>query len=304
MMKRWAAVLGGCLALATVGAAAAGVKIATYNVENYVATNRLTEAGYRKDYPKAEAAKAALRTVIRELDADVLVLQEMGPRPYLDELQRDLATQGTAYPVAVLLEAADPDRHLAVLARVQLARVRPHVDLRFRYFDGTEQVKRGLLEVVLASPAGDVTLWAVHLKSRYTDREDDLLSNRRRAGEAMAIREFIRQQGRDRAGERFLILGDFNDGKGSAAVRYLSRRGAQTTAHLLPAADSRGEVWTHFYHQNDTYTRVDHILVSPALRPAMREETARIHDSPAVLEASDHRPVSVMLDCEVTRLDG
>ena len=93
-MRRVARWLG-CLALAAVSASAAGLEIAIYNVENYVAADRLTDAGYRKDYPKPETAKSALRTVIRELDADVLVLQEMGPRPYLEELQRDLATQFT-----------------------------------------------------------------------------------------------------------------------------------------------------------------------------------------------------------------
>ena len=68
--------------------------MATYNIENYVSTNRMTEAGYRKDYPKPESEKRALRTVLRALNADVLVLQEMGPRAYLDELQRDLKAEG------------------------------------------------------------------------------------------------------------------------------------------------------------------------------------------------------------------
>ena len=81
--------------------------MATYNIENYVSTNRMTEAGYRKDYPKPESEKRALRTVMRALDADVLVLQEMGPRAYLDELQRDLKAEGLDYPHVALAEAAD-----------------------------------------------------------------------------------------------------------------------------------------------------------------------------------------------------
>ena len=96
------------------------------------------------------------------------------------------------------------------------------------------------------------------------------------------------------------------DDPGRASLGFIDDDGEarpHRVAHVLPAVDSRGEVWTHFYRQNDTYSRVDHILVSPALRPAMREETGRIHDSPAVLVASDHRPVSVTLDCEGVRLD-
>ena len=90
--------------------------VASYNVENYLATNRMVEGTYRQDYPKPEAAKQALRAVIRALNADVIALEEMGPRPYLDELQRDLAREGLAYPHAELLEAADVRRRLSLVA--------------------------------------------------------------------------------------------------------------------------------------------------------------------------------------------
>ena len=54
---------------------AESLTIATYNLENYGPADRMTEAGFRKDYPKPEAQKRALRGVIRGLNADVLVLQ-------------------------------------------------------------------------------------------------------------------------------------------------------------------------------------------------------------------------------------
>ncbi|MCC6414908.1 MAG: hypothetical protein IT582_03240 [Opitutaceae bacterium] len=174
--------------------AADELTIATYNIENYVAADRMTGQGYRKDYPKPEVAKAALRVVIKQLDADVLVLQEMGPVPYLTELQRDLERQGTPYPYAVLMRGADEDRHSAVLSSRPFARTAQHSGLVFKYREGHEAVKRGLLEVVLDTASGPVTLWALHLKSRYTDEAADPASAERRAGEAMAIREFILKQ--------------------------------------------------------------------------------------------------------------
>mgnify|MGYP001603107197 CR=1 FL=1 len=100
----------GCLLLNLILALRLGagtLTVATYNVENYTSANRMTEAGYRQGYPKPEAEKDALRTVIRGLRADILVLQEMGPRPYLDEFQRDLKRDGCDYPQAILLEGAD-----------------------------------------------------------------------------------------------------------------------------------------------------------------------------------------------------
>lgn len=281
--------------LAVMSVTATELTIATYNIENYVVTNRMIPAGYRKSYPKPEAAKAALRSVLRELDADIVVMQEMGPRPYLEELQRDLASLGMVYPHAILLEAADPDRHVAVLSRMALARITRHANLTFKYLGETETVKRGLIEVVIDTPAGPLTLWGLHLKSRYTDDKTDPESAKRRAGEAMAIREFVLAQTTDPLESLFMILGDFNDMKSSAAVRYLTKRGRLKFAKLLPAEDEQGEHWTYHYRRDDSYDRVDHVLVSPALLHAVKDGKARILGGEAVKAASDHRPVKVTL---------
>ena len=105
--------------------------VATYNLENYGPADRMTEAGYRKDYPKPEAEKRALRAVIRRLSADVLVVQEMGPAPYLEELRRDLKTECCDFPFTALAVAADADRHLAILSKRPLKAVKTHTDLQF-----------------------------------------------------------------------------------------------------------------------------------------------------------------------------
>lgn len=272
------------------------LSVATYNVENYGPANRVTEAGYRQDYPKPELEKRALRTVIRGLHADILVLQEMGGQPYLDELRRDLKTEGLDYPHAVLLEGADADRHVALLSMRPLKSIVPHRNLEFAYFGAKERVKRGLLEVSVATEAGDPIIFAVHLKSRFTDRVDDPLSTQRRIGEATAVRDCVLEQISDPATVRFIILGDCNDVKASKAVQRLQSRGKTAIAELLPVADARGESWTHAYRKEDSYSRVDHILVSPALRPAVEGGVAHIYDGPGVRDASDHRPVSVTLE--------
>ena len=54
-----------------------------------------------------------MRRVIKRMDADVLVVQEMGARPYLDELQRE---------------------GLAVLAQAVMRRLNSHrADIRARF---------------------------------------------------------------------------------------------------------------------------------------------------------------------------
>jgi endonuclease/exonuclease/phosphatase family metal-dependent hydrolase len=265
-------------------------------VENYVSANRMTDDGYRKDYPKPEVQKEALRTVIRRLNADVLVLQEMGNQSYLDELRRDLKHDGVDYAHAVLLLGPDPDRHVAMLSKRPFSSVIQHTDLEFRYFGGKEKVKRGVLEATIQTAVGEVTLFGVHLKSRFTDRSDDVQSAERRQGEAVAIRDCVLTRFPDPAHARFLILGDFNDDKSSKTLQRLTRRGPVPIAQLLSIADARGERWTHAYKKQDNYTRVDHILVSAGLFPAVRDSVGQIDDGAGVLIASDHRPVVVVIE--------
>lgn len=269
--------------------------IATYNVENYGSANRMTAGGFRPDYPKPEDEKQALRQVIVALHADVLVLQEIGPRPYLDELQRDLRADGCDYSRAVLAEAGDAERHVALLSKRSLEDVRTESTLEFSYGGTTERVKRGLLEATIRTASGPLTIFALHLKSRYSDRPEDPLCELRRAGEATAIRNAVLKRFPDPAAARFVILGDCNDTKVSRAMQRLLRRGDVVIATLLTATDSRREAWTYRYAREDSYARFDHILVSPGLNPAVEGGAARIYDGPGVDGASDHRPVLVRL---------
>lgn len=271
--------------------------VATYNIENYTLADRTTADGvYRKEYPKPEAEKTALRAVIRQINADVLALQEVGGEGYVRELQRDLKSEGVDYPHAVVMLAADTNRMVAVLSKRPFAGVTKHADLRFKYFDGVETVRRGLLEVRVASDAGEIALFVVHLKSRYTERPDDPAAAAQRAGEAVAVRDRVLTVFPDPATARFLIAGDFNDGRTSRPVRAMLERGQTKITDWLPAADSRGHVWSHFFRKEDSYSRVDHVLVSPGLWPRVRGASGRIHDSAEVGLASDHRPVVVVIE--------
>lgn len=292
--RRPALLLAFALAL-VVRAAAETLTLATYNVENYGPANRMTEAGYRKDYPKPEAEKQALRTVIRGLAADVLVVQEMGEPAYVEELRRDLKTEGLDYPYSALASAGDGDRRVALISRRPLKSVTTHTDLTFKYLGGQETVKRGLLEVTLATSAGDVTIFALHLKSRLPEHADDPTSAIRRAGEAVAIRDRILKRFPEPATARFVILGDCNDHRASRPLAALQKRGKTDIAVLLRATDSRGDVWSYTYRKEESYSRVDHILVSPALKAAVDGGSGKIYDGPGVREASDHRPVWVRL---------
>ena len=279
------------------GARGESLAIATYNVGNYGPADRLTEAGYRSDYPKPEDEKSALRAVIGRLGADILAIQEMGTEAHLEELRADLKAEGIDYPYAAWGEGTDRERHLALLSRRPLLSVRNHGDLEFRYLGGRERVRRGLLEATVEAAGGAITLFVVHLKSRLTERPDDPGGAARRSAEAVAVRDCICRRFPDRGTARFVILGDCNDSRGSRTLRELERRGRTVVAVRLDAADSRGETWTEARRREGAYSQLDQILVSPALAPAAAPGNARIEDGPQVETASDHRPVCVTLTC-------
>ena len=65
----------------TPSARAERLTVATYNLENYLSTDRMVEGTYHHDYPKPETEKTALRAVIKSLNADVIAFQEMGSLP-------------------------------------------------------------------------------------------------------------------------------------------------------------------------------------------------------------------------------
>jgi endonuclease/exonuclease/phosphatase family metal-dependent hydrolase len=274
----------------------AGITVATYNVENYTLANRMVEGVYRENYPKPEAERLALRQVVAAVAPDVLAVQEMGPPPFLEEFQRELRATGQDFPHAVVLEAADKDRHVAVLSKLPFKAVHRHAAVPYVYFGQPEQVRRGVLEVVFATDRGDVSLFVIHLKSKYTERKDDPDAALQRTREAEAVRDLVLARHPDPARAMFLVVGDWNDTRGTRGVRALQKRGDLVIGELVPAADSRGEVWTHSFRREDLYSRIDYLMASPALKPFVAGGGGTVYDGPHQAAASDHRPVSVTLE--------
>lgn len=273
--------------------AGAPLRVATWNVANYGPASRVTPAGYRADYPKPEAEKAALRAVLHRLDADVVALQEMGPPAYLEELARDLAREGLSYPHRAVAEDGEPRRN-ALLSRLPLEAVRTHRDLEFSYLGGTTRLRRGLLEARVLTAGGELTVVVVHLKSPLSDDPRDPRADALRRAEAGAVRARLQERFPDPRRAAFLLLGDCNEGPAGPAVRTLLRRGRTELLRLVPAADERGDSWTHHYRRGETYARVDLILVSPAVAPWLTGP-GEVIDGTDVRQASDHRPVIVAL---------
>lgn len=272
------------------------VRIATYNLDNYLVMDRHVGARWRPAYPKPENEKQIVRQVIQEVDPDILVLQEMGTVDFLEELRSDLSNEGQHYSYAIHMAGIDPDRHLAVLSKLPPKDVVKHKDLNFKYFEGRKKVKRGMLETTFKLEDGcDFTVFAVHLKSRYEETKEDRLSAMRRTREAEACRNRIIERTRDQGRMHYLLAGDYNDHPNSAAMRRFYSKGKLQIGSLVPATDSRGEVWTYYYEKEARYELVDGFIASREILPHVKTGSGRIAGFAGVMTASDHRMVYVDL---------
>ncbi len=271
------------------------VRVATLNVRNYLIMDRLVDGIWRRQYPKPEAEKTALRTIIRKVDPDVLAIQEMGDTRFLEELQRDLKREGIDFPHAVSLEADDTERHVVFLSKIPFTNIDRATDLTYKLFGKETTVRRGLLGVSFETEGEEWTVFNLHLKSRYTVRNDDPEAVRQRTGEAQAIRDYILKGYPPEFDYKYLIVGDVNDTRASAPIRRLLKRGDRIISEMVMAADSRGHRWTHHYAKEDDYSRVDYLLASPAMLQHIVEESGTVFDGPEMEKGSDHRMVYVDL---------
>lgn len=272
------------------------IRVATYNLDNYLVIDRHIDDGWRKSYPKPESEKAVIRSVIKEAKPDILALQEIGSLPFLQELKADLAQEGIEYPYSVLMQGDDTVRHLAVLSTLAPAEVVRHQDLVINYQGKHQPVKRGMLELSFERPDGDrFKLFVVHLKSRRTSVDSDPESLRCRTLEAKACRNRIIERTFEMEVRDFIIAGDFNDHPESAPLRRFYRRGKLEIGTLVPASDSRGERWTHYYKKEAVYSLVDGFIASGSLLAQVENKRGHIVDIPNVIEGSDHRMVYLSL---------
>lgn len=272
------------------------VRIATYNLQNYLIMDRYFDGQWRPSYPKPEAEKTVVRQVITEVRPDILVLQEIGGAEFLEELRSDLKRDGLHYEHALLMQGLDEERYVALLSKLEPQDVQQHTDLDFKYFEGRKVVKRGLLEVTFSLPdATRVKLFAVHLKSRFSDRQDDVQSELRRTREAEACRNRIIERTIESGMEHYLIAGDFNDHPNSSTMRRFQQRGDLQIGSLVEARDSRGELWSYHYAKEASYELIDGFIASPTMHRRIQGGRGRIADSPRALDGSDHRMVFVDL---------
>jgi endonuclease/exonuclease/phosphatase family metal-dependent hydrolase len=289
----------------SVSFAAETFRVATYNVENYL--DQPTES---RKFVKSARAKAKVCESIRALNPDVIALEEMGSTNALMELRDSLKAKGLDFPYWEHVQGWDTNIHVAVLSKLPIATRHPHTNDSFLLDGRRFSVGRGFAEVdIRVATNYTVTLIATHLKSRRPVPEAD--EAQLRLEEAKVLRGIVDEHFKADANAKLIVLGDFNNVKSSDSTKEIIGRGkfkltdtrpaernGDNTPNEIPRFEPRNVTWTHYYGVEDTYSRIDFILLSPAMaRDWVTNETYALTISNWGV-GSDHRPIVAMFRTE------
>ena len=279
------------------GLPATTFSVATFNLENYL------DVSVEHRTAKPDQARAKIRESIRALNADVLALQEMGSTNALLELRSSLRAEGLDYPHWELVRGFDTNIHVAVLSRFPFIARRPHTNEAFLLNRRRFSVSRGFAELdIQINDTYRITLIALHLKSRREVPEASEADLREQ--EAIQVRKVIDARFDSDPNVNLIVLGDFNDLKDSKPVKTLIGRGRTALVDTRPAerngddstsANSRypprNVTWTYHFGKDDTYSRIDYILISRGLAREWNPQGTYVLSVPNWGQASDHRPI-------------
>ena len=289
----------------SVSFAAETFRVATYNVENYL--DQPTES---RQFVKSVGAKAKVCESIRALNPDVIALEEMGTTNALLELRASLEKAGLDFPYWEHVQGWDTNIHVAILSRLPIVACHPHTNDSFLLDGRRFPVSRGFAEVdIQAATNFTFTLIAAHLKSRRPVPEAD--EAQLRLQEAKALRGIVDEHFKADADAKLIVLGDFNNVKSSDSTKEIIGRGkfkltdtrpaernGDNTPNEIPRFEPRNVTWTHYYGVEDTYSRIDFILLSPAMaRDWVTNETYAL-TIPNWGVGSDHRPIVAAFEAE------
>jgi endonuclease/exonuclease/phosphatase family metal-dependent hydrolase len=283
-----------------------GLRVAAFNVE-FLFDGEEPEG--QADFPwKGDPAAArnhrnGIARIIRSLDADIVMLQEVENQEVLDMMiAESLADLGyTAYYVRGRDNFTRQD--IGLLSRIPVEEV-GRTDARAPLPGG--RTDYGVSKNMWARVRlGDIptTLISIH----FLSRPDDTSRVGQREAQAAVIAELAEQE--FAAGREVIVLGDFNDFdpdvpdvKASAPITNVLRtiKAAGPGLRNVAAEVSQAERFTAHWDRNRNgrvddgeLSSIDHILLSPRLYDAIREVTfVHAHDP---THGPDHFPIVVTL---------
>ncbi|MBI1314689.1 hypothetical protein GC176_25635 [bacterium] len=241
-------------------------------------------------------SSAAIAQEVRAINADLIVLTEVGKRADFDVLLNLLD-----YPHHALCRSLDREtgQYVAVLSRLVFTDVLPQVP-GYEFYDAEEddadsEMETGIskgLRVTFQFEGQTVHLYGLHLKSERGFSEAD--------GQRVAQASIVRRHYLPllQAGEHVIVAGDLNDKRGDPALRRIRGRddiGPDLIQTGSPDYwDDESQRWTYQYR--GVRQQIDHILLSRSLRKGIKasahQPAVQVNGRPA----TDHRGLIVEIE--------
>lgn len=267
-----------------------GVVVATWNLQNFFDG---WDDPYREDEQTEPASvspgrRRRIADALIALDADLICLQEVENRFALEEFVAAYVPD-LGYEV-VLVEGNDARGiDVALLTRLPIESVTSHRQREFRdAADGAVRFARDLLRVRVGAPL-QADVFVVHLKSQQGGASADV----KREAEAREIAAIVRAELTRDARWRALVAGDFNAVADEPTLGAFLAPRADGGAGLVDACAGSD---APTYHREPHVSRIDYVLLTPALAAELREGAVRDALPGVDLRcASDHFPVRVRL---------
>ncbi len=247
------------------------IRVATFNVENLFARYRFRQGfdpvaddGFTINNLAFEIYNEELKRItakaIREVDADVLCLQEVESIQVLERFNSDYLG-GMRHKHRILIDSHDPRFiDVAVLSRCPFTYLNTHRDKR-NATNTTWLFSGDCLEVDVRVDGKTLSLYVNHFKSMMEGRAETRLRRKEQVQEVVRIVD-SRWQGQNHQGN-FIVLGDFNnyEDQQTSLTALLNHPALENVVRRLPA----NEQWTHYWVGGNEYRQLDYLLLSKAL---------------------------------------
>lgn len=263
------------------------VVVAAYNILNLFDEH---DDPYKEDEgtpakPRAELERLA--ESIRALNADVIAVEEVENRFYLERFVNVFLPE-MGYRDVVLFEGNDGRGiDVGLISRIPVGEVRSRRHLRFPGHGGGEaRFNRDVLAVTLEpKDAEPFEVWVVHLKSNAGGREE---AEPIRLAEARELRRLLDEELTEDPEARIIVTGDFNDTPESETIKTIV--GAGTNA-LWSAGSDLNDPAAVSYNKGEFRSVIDFMLCSPAMQKEYVKGSFQIPQGAVETTGSDHNPI-------------
>jgi len=247
------------------------IRLATFNVENLFARYR-----FRRNFNPVdndgfsinnlafsindETAKQITAKAIKEVDADILALQEVDNLKVLDRFVSKYLG-GMKYKHRILIDAFDPRNiDVALVSKYPILSVKTYRSERNQR-NTASLFSRDCLEVDISVNGKTITVYVNHFKSMMGGRDNTYSRRKEQADKVSSIID-SRWSANNYEGN-YAVVGDFNDylDDRSSISDLVNHQGLRDVSEGIDVANR----WTHYWAGGNQYKQIDFLLLSPEL---------------------------------------